>query len=716
MNKIPIILESDKGQSGAICLAMVLGAYGSFPKLNVVKDACDVNEDEILPENLIKTASRFGLQINSKKSSLNELKISSPTIIKTKAGKYILIVKKKFKSFIVHDTEKGKQKISFEKLERIFDGWSLTLTPGNDFQVIKKQNSFNTELFKRILPNLRKLALVFIAGLLLMIPKLVVPSLNKLFFDDIIILSQYQWFYPMITTLVIFIVLGCILTYIQQWVLLKVEIKSSISDSFKFITHILKVPYNYFQNHKSGETVKRIRLNDSIATLLTTDLSNAILQSITILLYGLVMFKYNWILALVGVSIMLGNLIALNYFSKKRTALNQSLFKNQQAIFSTATNGIEQIETIKASGSENDFFSLWSSRLINSINNQQRLGVTSRILAVLPTFIDQFKTITILILGGLLIINGEITIGVFLAIQSFLSYLSKPVASLVEFTGDLQTSKSDINNLTDSFEEPEDAFCVDETKEPLEDITIETSKLSGKLEVKDISFGYSKFSEPLIRNFSLTAYPGKRVAIVGGSGSGKSTLLKVLSGLYQPISGEILYDGKALNRINRDVLKNSLSLIDQDAFFFKGTIAENITMWNKSIDNSRMIESAKDAAIHEIISERDGGYGSIVAPDGKNFSGGQRQRIEIARAFVTNPTIMFLDEATSALDTETEKIVMKNILKRKCTTITIAHRLSTIKDFDEIIVLERGNVIQRGEHTELIKDKSGLYYKLINES
>jgi len=716
MNKPPVILESDKGQSGAICLAMVLGAFGSYPKLNTIKSACDVNDDEILPENLVKTATRFGFEAKTKSTSLEDLKLKSPVILYTKSGKYILIVKKNFKGYVIHDSEKGKRNISLEKLKSISSGWSLTLTPNKDFKLIKNQGSYSKELFKRLLPNLSNLAFVLIAGLILIIPKIVVPAFNKLFFDDIIILEQYQWFYPMITTLAIFIILGCILTYIQQWVLLKVELKSSISESFKFISHILNVPYNYFQSHKSGETVKRVRLNDSIATLLTTDLSNAVLQTINILLYGIIMFKYNWILALVGISIMLGNLIALNYFSKKRTALNQSLFKNQQAIFSTATNGIEQIETIKASGSENDFFSLWSSRLINSINNQQKLGVTSRFLTVLPTFIDQFKTITILILGGLLIIQGEITIGVFLAVQSFLATLSKPVANLVEFTGDLQVSKADINNLTDSFQEPQDPFCKEENKEPIEDIKVDTAKLSGKLEVRNISFGYSQFSEPLIKEFSLTAYPGKRIALVGGSGSGKSTLLKVISGLYQPISGEILYDSKPLNTINKDVFRNSVSLIDQETFFFKGTVVENISMWNKSIKNTKIIQSAKDADIHGIISEREGGYKSKVAPDGRNFSGGQRQRIEIARAFTNDPTLLFLDEATSALDTETEKRVMNNILKRQCTTITIAHRLSTIKDFDEIIVLERGEVVQRGNHSELIEDKNGLYYKLIKEA
>jgi NHLM bacteriocin system ABC transporter peptidase/ATP-binding protein len=716
MNKTPVFLESGNGESGAICLAMVLGYYGSFPKLNTIKNACNVGNDEILAKNLHKTALRFGFNAKDNTNALEEISIVSPIIIKTTSGKYVLITKENRHYYLIHDTEKGTRKITKQKLKNIYDGWSLKLTPGNNFKIIKVEGSFYKELKKRIIPNIKGILYVFIAGIILLIPAIVVPSFNKLFFDDIIMLSQSQWFNPMLSILSIFIVLGCILVYLQQWILLKVELKSSLVESAKFVMHIFKVPYNYFQNHPAGETVKRIGLNDTIATLLTRQLTTTVLNCITLLFYGIIMLKYNWILALVGVSIMLTNIFALRYFSDKRTALNQSLFKKQQATFSIATTGIEQIETLKASGSENDFFSLWSSHLINSINDDQKLGVTNRILAVLPEFISQLNNVVILLLGGLLIMKGEVTIGTFLALQSFISSFSNPVQNLVNFTGQLQVNKGNINNLIDTLQEPIDAFCDDKTKESINTVTPANSKLTGKLEVKNISFGYSNFDEPLIQNFSLTAYPGKRIAIIGGSGSGKSTLLKVMSGLYTPLSGEIKYDGKPINTINKDVFRNSLSMVDQETFFFTGTISDNITMWNRSIHNSEIIQSAKDSEIHNVISEREGGYNSKVAPDGRNFSGGQKQRLEIARALITNPTILFLDEATSALDTETEKLVMNNFIRRNCTTITIAHRLSTIKDFDEIIVLEKGIVIQQGNHDDLIKDEKGLYYKLIKNS
>ena len=501
---------------------------------------------------------------------------------------------------------------------------------------------------------------VIIAGLILIIPAIIIPAFNKLFFDDIILLSQKQWYHPMLSILSIFIVLGSILVYFQQRLLLEVYLKSSIIESAKFVRHLFSLPYNYFHNHTAGKTVNLIGLNSIISSLLTKELATVVLNCVSILFYGIVMLKFNWLLSLVGVSIMLLNIFALRYFSAKRTALNQSLFKKQQTTFSIATNGIEQIETLKASGSENDFFSLWSSHLVDSINDEQKLGITSRILAVLPDFISQFNNVVVLLLGGLLIMKGEITIGVFIALQSFIASFSAPVKGIVAFTGSLQINKSNINHLIGTMQEPIDVFCDDNTKESINKITPANSKLTGKLEVKNISFGYSIFNEPLIKNFSLTAYPGKKIAIVGGSGSGKSTLLKIISGLYTPLSGEIIYDDKPIN-------------------------------------------SAKDAEIHNIISERVGGYNSKVAPDGRNFSGGQKQRLEIARALVSNPSILFLDEATSALDTETEKIVMNNFKRRNCTTITIAHRLSTIKDFDEIIVLDKGEIIEKGTHKELLK-------------
>ncbi|MPM68278.1 putative multidrug export ATP-binding/permease protein [bioreactor metagenome] len=245
------------------------------------------------------------------------------------------------------------------------------------------------------------------------------------------------------------------------------------------------------------------------------------------------------------------------------------------------------------------------------------------------------------------------------------------------------------------------------------DDNMEYDKLSGAVEIKDITFGYSKFDKPLIENFNLVLKPGSRVAFVGSSGCGKSTLSKLISGLYQPWSGEILFDGKSIPEIDRSVFTGSLAVVDQDIILFEDTISNNIKMWDNSIEDFEMIMAARDAQLHEDIMQRDGGYNYKITEGGKDFSGGQRQRMEIARVLAQDPTIIILDEATSALDAKTEYEVIKSIKDRGITCIVVAHRLSTIRDCDEIIVLDHGEVIERGTHDELYA-KNGMYTQLVS--
>jgi ABC-type bacteriocin/lantibiotic exporter with double-glycine peptidase domain len=342
--------------------------------------------------------------------------------------------------------------------------------------------------------------------------------------------------------------------------------------------------------------------------------------------------------------------------------------------------------------------------------------MSSLILTVLPSFLTGLAITSILVLGGLRVIDGTLSIGMLVAYQILSQEFLKPINELVNFGSTLQDLEADLNRLDDVLENPVDPEAkptmTGEDGQPL-DIQKDSFQLQGYVELRNITFGYSRLDPPLINNLSLRLKPGQRVALVGGSGSGKSTVAKLVTGLYLPWSGEMLLDGVPRNEIPRAILANSLAMVEQEIFLFAGTVRENLSLWDSTISEVDLVQACKDAAINDLILNMPGGYNAQLSEGGMNLSGGQRQRLEIARALVRNPAILVLDEATSALDAETELIIDRNLRKRGCSCIIVAHRLSTIRDCDEIIVLSRGTVVQRGTHEEL-RQQPGTYRRLVS--
>jgi NHLM bacteriocin system ABC transporter peptidase/ATP-binding protein len=495
------------------------------------------------------------------------------------------------------------------------------------------------------------------------------------------------------------------LVWLQQVYLARLETRLALATSGTFLWHVLRLPYEFFTHRYAGEIGARVALNDRVAQLLSGQLATSLLNLLTVVFYAALMFSYDVILASVAVGIAIVNLLALKYVSERRAEENLKRLNESGKVTGVSMHGLTMIDTFKASGCESDFFARWAGFQAKALNAQQQLEVPTQFLNAVPPLLVAVDTAVVLGVGGMRVMDGHLTMGMLIAFQALVAAFIDPINKLVAFGTTLQQVEGDLARLDDVLRC--DAVAqIDDVEEGGQ------SRLRGRLELRGVTFGYSRLEPPLLEDFDLTIAPGSRVALVGGSGSGKSTVARLVSGLAEPWAGEVLFDGAPRDAISRVVMASSLAIVDQDISLFAGTVFENITMWDPTVDEADVVEAAKDACIHDDIAARKGGYHSRVDEGGSNFSGGQRQRLEIARAFARRPSMLVLDEATSALDPVTEQTIDENLRRRGCTCLIVAHRLSTIRDCDEIIVLERGKVVQRGTHDQLVRS-DGPYARLV---
>lgn len=698
-------------ECGAASLAMVLAYYGKYVPLEILRLDCGISRNGSKANNIAKAAKKYGLDVKAYSKEPEELRNFQLPLIIFWNFYHFLVVEGFSKDYVfVNDPASGKRRIPHSEFDKCFTGVVLSFSPNKNFQKGGNKDNFYASLKERLKPFFSAILFLLLTGAALIIPNISVPIISKIYIDEVWIKEIKNWIYPLLGGLLITAFLRGLFTYIQQHFLVKLELGLAVKSASKFFRHLLKLPTEFYTQRSPNELGQRLILNDQTAQMLTGQLANTLLSLLMILFYSILLAYYDLFLALITIVFSALNFVALRYFSRRRKDENQLSLQAQGRLMAFSTTGLQIIESIKATSSESDFFSRWSGLHSKLINSQQKLGLLTQSLNLVPIFLTSLLSLVILYFGSIRIMDGQITVGILVAIQSLASSLMHPINMLVNLGSMLQIIDGNIKRLNDVLNYPTE-------KEKPSDDSIASDrkiKLDGYLELKNITFGYENLEAPLISNFSLSLKPGSRVAIVGKTGSGKSTISKLVGGLYKPWSGEILFDGKKREELPPIVLQHSISLVDQDIFLFEGTVKDNITFWDSNIYDKDIIQAGKDAEIHDDITSRAGGYDSFVAEGGKNFSGGQRQRIDIARALVNKPTILILDEATSALDAKTEKIIDDNIRKRGCTCLIIAHRLSTIRDCDEIIVLDNGKVIQRGTHDSL-KDQEGLYKTLIQE-
>lgn len=711
--KVPTVLQMEAVECGAASLAMVLGYYGKFIPLEELRISCGVSRDGSKASNIIKAAKRYGLNARGFKKEPEELKqIEGPVIVHWNFNHFLVLEGFKKDKFYLNDPGSGPRIVSKEEFDQSFTGVVLTFEKSEGFEPGGSKSSIFAGLRKRLNGSEVALTYIILLGIAMVIPGLVIPVFTKIFIDDILLAGRDNWLRPLLIGMGITALLRGIMTWLQQRYLLRLDTKVSLSTSSQFLWHLLRLPAEFFTQRQSGDISSRMQSNNNVASLLSGKLATTAIDFVLIIFYFILMTRYNLILALVGVCMAFINVIYLKYVASKRVDQNRKLLQDRGKLQANAMSGLQVIETLKATGSEGDFFAKWSGYQAKALNNEQKMGVSTQFLSAIPPFLTALTNAIVLVLGGFYILSGQLTIGMLVAFQSLMTSFMTPVNNMVSLGSELQELEGDMNRLDDVLKYPVDEVYSVEIDCPRGFAEESPEKLSGYIEIRDLNFGYSILEPPLINNFNLSLKPGSRVALIGGSGSGKSTIAKLLSGIYKPWSGEILFDGFPREKLSKNIITNSLAVVDQDIYMFNGTIRNNLTLWDNTVSQFQIIRAAKDACIHDDITARKGGYDHFVDEGGSNFSGGQRQRLEIARALESNPTILILDEATSALDPLTEKLVDENIRRRGCTCIIIAHRLSTIRDCDEIIVLDKGKIVQRGTHEDLI-NVEGLYANLI---
>jgi len=705
--KTPTVFQMEAAECGAASLSIILAYFGRLVPLEELRIVCGVSRDGCKADNIVKAALGYGLVAEQMRLELPALKQQKPPFAVFWNFNHFLVVEGFGKDLVyLNDPATGPRKVSAAEFDKSYTGLALVFAPGPGF----KPGGERRGLIKALLPRMKgtgaAFSLVILASLALAIPGVAIPVFSQVFVDNFLIARMDDWVKPLLLGMAFTALLRAALVWLQQTYLLRLEMRLALSASATFFWHVLRLPIEFFSQRYAGDISQRVASNDRIAKLLSGDLATNSVNVVKLVFYLVIMIQYDWILTLAGVVITGINLGVLKAVSRLRKDGNLKLLQDRGTLMATTLGGIQTIESIKATGGESDFFMRWSGYKAKVSNGEQDLGLYTRLLSQLPTLLSALTTVAILGLGGVRVIDGDLSVGMLVAFQSLMVNFTQPINGMMGLAGQFQEAEGDLARLDDVLHYPlDDAFTTPAAAGPSE-------KLQGFLELRNITFGYSRLEPALIENFNLLLAPGQRVALVGGSGSGKSTVAKIVMGINKPWQGEVLFDDRPPDKIPRAALHASLAGVDQDIYLFEGSVRDNLVLWDETLPESDMIRAAQDACIHDVIVSRAGGYDGVVMEGGVNFSGGQQQRLEIARALALNPRLLVMDEATSALDPATEKIIDEHIRRRGCTCLIVAHRLSTIRDCDEIIVMANGKIMERGNHQQLLA-LHGAYSRLV---
>lgn len=709
--RTPSVLQMEAVECGAASLGMILAYYGKRVPLEELRVACGVTRDGSTAGNVVRAARAYGLTATGYRRDVSDLEtMPLPFVIFWQFNHFLVVEGFSKRGVHLNDPATGRRVVDDEEFDRSYTGVAIAFEPAEGFVSESRATAAFGSILKYLAVSRPAIAYAFGCGLALIVPGLLIPAFVRVFVDNVLLAGDRSFVPIVVIGILVTLALQVAVLELQERVMLRVQTKLAVTSASRFMSRLLDLPMSFFAQRSPGELSYRVGLNDRVAELLSQRVLSTVVGLVATLFFLGMMIYFDVGLALVVLAMTALNIGALMAVARSRSDDSASLLHEEGRLGAQVADGLASIETLKAGGAEEAFFRRWSGQQARVLNIRQRFAIPTQILNAVPQLTAALTTVAILASGGWRVIDGTLSIGTLLAFQLLAGEFAAPFSTIVELGADLQSIGVTVRRLDDvtNYKSPPAA-------DPATIVPLPPIDVASRIDVRGVTFTHSPVSKPSVSEVSFIAEPGRWIALVGATGSGKSSIVRLLVGLDVPTSGEIALDDVTYDRIEPATFARRVAFVDQNITLFPGSVRDNITLWDSTIDDAAVERAARDAVIHDEILARPGAYDGLVAEDGTNMSGGQRQRLEIARALSRDPTVLVLDEATSALDATTEFVLAENLRRRGCTCVLVAHRLSTIRDCDEILVVDEGVVVERGRHEELVALR-GRYFALVSAS